>query len=281
MNAAEHLKGSQAREVSAWAWLKDWFRSPSGRALLAAEHELAQELVQGLFGYYTVQLGLLHDCEYLTGTRTTHRFLFNIDPGDMSDPRERAVCLIDALPIASRSVDVVVVPHGLEFHPQPDLILNEIERILVGEGHILLFGFNPWSLWGLSRWLRGETEEAPWCGRFLSVPQVNYWLEQLGFEIVQNRGFYFRPPLKRARMVERLALMESIGARCWPYFGGAYAVVARKRLLGVTPLVVDWATRRTLSPIGVPVPSTCARLPAQSTAEHAPETGPDSVARAA
>ena len=47
----------------------------------------------------------------------------------------------------------VVLPHVLEFEANPHQVLRESERVLIGEGHVVILGFNPWSLWGLWRLL--------------------------------------------------------------------------------------------------------------------------------
>ena len=55
----------------------------------------------------------------------------------------------DSLAIASDSVDAVVLPHTLEYEPEPHEILREVGRILSAEGHLIVFGFRPLSSWGL------------------------------------------------------------------------------------------------------------------------------------
>ncbi|MBK6906226.1 MAG: methyltransferase domain-containing protein [Rhodocyclaceae bacterium] len=44
------------------------------------------------------------------------------------------------LPFASNSIDLVVVPHTLEFDSNPHQVLREVERVLVPEGQVLVSG---------------------------------------------------------------------------------------------------------------------------------------------
>jgi ubiquinone/menaquinone biosynthesis C-methylase UbiE len=40
------------------------------------------------------------------------------------------------LPLAANSIDLVVMPHTLEFAPDPHQMLREVERVLVPEGQV-------------------------------------------------------------------------------------------------------------------------------------------------
>ena len=74
------------------------------------------------------------------------------------------------LPFASASLDLVVLPHVLEFLPDPHQMLREVERVLIPEGQVVIAGFNPLSLWGLRRYRPAQREGLfPWNGNYLSV----------------------------------------------------------------------------------------------------------------
>jgi ubiquinone/menaquinone biosynthesis C-methylase UbiE len=53
------------------------------------------------------------------------------------------------LPFATQSLDLVVLPHVLEFAAEPHQVLREVERVLIPEGQVIICGFNPSSLWGM------------------------------------------------------------------------------------------------------------------------------------
>jgi hypothetical protein len=107
-----------------------------------------------------------------------------------------------------------------------------------------LFGFNPWSLWGLCRAVFGWRDEPPWNGRFLSVDRVKDWLRLLGFDIVETKHFYFRPPVQAEWIQQRCGFIEAVGSWFWPYFGGVYYVVGRKRLVTLTPIALQVRRRK-------------------------------------
>ena len=49
----------------------------------------------------------------------------------------------DALPIATNSVEAVLLPHTLEHAARPHELLREVDRVLVGEGNVVICGFSP------------------------------------------------------------------------------------------------------------------------------------------
>src|SRR5690606_27896575 len=64
---------------------------------------------------------------------------------------------LDCLPVdetswafAPHSLDVVLLHHGLDFCLSPRSLLREASQAVRAGGHLLVFGFNPWSCWGLN-----------------------------------------------------------------------------------------------------------------------------------
>jgi hypothetical protein len=99
---------------------------------------------------------------------------------------------------------------------------------------LILFGFNPISLWGLTKLFRLK-RNVPWKGTFYSSLRITNWLQALGFKVEDPKTFCFRPPVGN-KMMERLAFLDSMGPLCWPYWGGSYILVAKKETALVKPL---------------------------------------------
>ena len=128
---------------------------------------------------------------------------------------------------------VCLLPHALEFASNPHQILREVQRVLVPEGHLIVAGFNPWSLWGVRRALKsGREAHYPWCGRFINLPRLKDWLALLGFEVAGGRMSCYAPPFSREQWLGRFRFMEAAGDRWWPIGGGVYFVDAVKRVPG-------------------------------------------------
>jgi SAM-dependent methyltransferase len=231
--------------------LRDWYASPLGRSLLGFEREELDKVLPGLFGFYLVQVGAAMD-EYLLGCSRIRLHIVMDDhrrvaeacaPGQLLGVYAHGA----TLPVQSDSVDVVVLPHTLEFEAAPHDTLREVERILVAEGHVVILGFNPWSLWGLWRLFRwNRRSHPPWHGVFRGTLRIKDWLALLGFDLLLSRSYFFRPPLHHAGMMRRLLWLERLGARLWPYLGGGYIIVARKRVVTLTPIKPRWRPRRSV-----------------------------------
>jgi SAM-dependent methyltransferase len=149
-----------------------------------------------------------------------------------------------ALPIQSDSVDVVVLPHTLEFADSPHAVLREVERILIPEGHVIILAFNPWSLWSFWRLASGWRGEAPWCGTFISMTRLRDWLTLLGLEAGESQGYFFQPPIRRDGVLERLRWLDRLCMKAIPVFGASNIIVAQKRVVTLTPIRPRWRPKR-------------------------------------
>lgn len=233
--------------------LRQWYRDQPGQWLIDFEREQLEDVLSQLFGYYLVQVGAVMEDDLLAASRIRNRIVLDerwpYDRPDNDDGRVRGMYgNADELPLQNDSVDVIVLPHMLEFEPEPHQVLRETERVLVSGGHVVITGFNPWSLWG-GRRLFGRVRRrsvAPWQGTFRSAMRIRDWLALLGFEVVTTRYCFFRPPLQRQAVMTRLAWLERLGGRWWPYLGGVYIIVARKEVVAMTPIRPRWRPRRSL-----------------------------------
>jgi len=227
--------------------LNEWFASPQGQYLLAREQEFFDHTVADIFGFNAVQLGL-SEYEFLRASRMPLRTVAGNKAGlkacksaegDKSAQYGKVRLIMDELPFDSSSLDMVVMPHVLEFNDNPHQILREVERVLMPEGHVIIAGFNPRSLWGVRRAL-GSKAGYPWRGNFISLPRMKDWLALLGFEVVAGRFACYAPPLLNPKLIQRLHFMEPAGDRWWAVCGGVYFLQAIKRVPGMRPIKPRW-----------------------------------------
>jgi len=116
--------------------------------------------------------------------------------------------------------------------------------VLRPEGHVVILGFNPMSLWGFRRLTARRPRVAPWCGKFFRLSRIKDWLALLDFETTHGTMLYYRPPLRNEGFMHRLHFLDKMGDRWWPMMAGVYLVVAKKRVVCVTPLPLSWKTKR-------------------------------------
>ncbi|MEQ8232722.1 MAG: methyltransferase domain-containing protein [Gammaproteobacteria bacterium] len=241
-------------EVVASDALVRWYRREPGAFVAATESHLLGNVLPDLFGFHIVQLGCHHVDDLLRSSRISHKV--RVELGGHPDEPVQLRCAEDALPLAASTVDVLVLPHVLEFADDPRRVLREAQRVLIGEGHLVVLGFSPWSWYGFSSLFLRWHGHAPWNGHFISTTRLKDWLQLLGFDIVALEHAGFRPPLRNGRLNRTTAFLERVGARLWPALGNFYVLVGKKRVEGVTPLRVSWKQRRRLLAGGVVEPST-------------------------
>ena len=212
-----------------------WLTTPLGQYLLAREQAYIDRTVADIFGYNALQLGL-PQFDLLRASRIASRL--HADP---SGPAELRADFRD-LPIASSSIDLVVLPHVLEFSDNPHQVLREVARVLMPEAQVLIACFNPWSLWGFRRAFGGRSGY-PWNGRFINLPRLKDWLTLLELEITGGQMCCYSPPCAAEKWLARFTFMEAAGDRWWPIAGGVYFLQAVKRVRGMRLIMPKWSDR--------------------------------------
>jgi SAM-dependent methyltransferase len=233
----------------------DWLQTPAGQYLLAWERAQLDSTVSDIFGYHALQLGLA-ELDGLHTNRMSHRWLA-LDQAGMAGSSAvwQPALLIDytALPFPSSCLDLVVLPHTLEFSADPHATLREVERVLVPEGRVVICGMNPTSLWGL-RQSRGQLYQRvggrrqfwPKGNDFIGYWRLRDWLGLLSFEVERGEFGCYRPALRSEKWWQRFEWMDHLGARWWPILGAAYFLVAVKRVRGMRLLETAWKSKPAL-----------------------------------
>lgn len=222
----------------------DWLATPLGRYVMSWESVRIDALVADIFGYNAAQLGI-PEFDFLRANRMPCRFRAGF--GEVAVFTDFA-----ALPFAAGSLDLVVLPHVLEFAANPHQVLREVERVLVPEGHLVITGFNPFSLFGLKRHFAGREVAFPWRGQYLSTRRLKDWLALLSFEMNRQASGCFLPAVVQQKWLDRLHCLDWAGDRWWPIGGGVYVIHAIKRVQGMRLIMPKWdlkARARALAPV--------------------------------
>lgn len=240
----------------------NWLKSPLGRYLIEREQNFFDHVVADIFGYYALQVELpVYD--FLRSNRMSWRGSAGLSAGCSlhCDPAH--------LPLLNHSIDLVALPHVLDFHSHPHQVLREVERVLVAEGRVVITGFNPWSLWGASRLLK-RRRGMPWQGNFHSLSRIKDWLALLGLEPTAGRIYCYAPPFASASWREQFDFMEFAGDRWWPVGGAVYCLEAIKRVRSVRLITPGWRVPKPI-PVAVAEP---ARTQTAATPPASKRVGP-------
>jgi hypothetical protein len=239
------LVGAEA--LASHVGLNAWFDGPLGKAVSRSAVEKSSELIPRTYYPTGLQLG-----------PGPEDFLSKVDIGlaiyspsvGMSNPQHVVTTASEALPFSARSIELLVLPHTLDFANEPHVALREASLILAAEGILVVCGFNRWSLWGLRRAVTPHPRPSPWSGDFLSPARVQDWMRLLGLEILGGKMMFYQLPVSATELLRKTDFLEKAGDRWWPLLGGIYLLVARKKRLGLAGTKAKMARHR---PFGIDV----------------------------
>jgi SAM-dependent methyltransferase len=260
--------------------LSEFLRSPPGRYVLDWERQHLDAAVADIFGYHALQLGL-PQIDTLRENRMPLRFCAARhlpEEGEGSEGNRVAVInRYEELPFATHSIDLVVMPHILEFAADPHQVLREVERVLVPEGHVVITGFNPYSMWGARQYMSrlGASAYLPRAGRFIALPRIKDWLKLLSFDVERGRFGCYAPSVRGDRWLARWRFMEKAGDRWWPFLGALYMLTAVKRVRGMRLVGAVW--KRKEEPVRRLAPAATTRAMLTAEGQTAVVIAPDAA----
>jgi SAM-dependent methyltransferase len=194
--------------------------------------------VADVFGFHAVQIGLPQINTLRENRMPLHALLMHSN--DSFEYAKRFNWhLIEGnsveLPFANESIDLIVLPHVLEFAADPHQILREVDRVLRPEGRLIISGFNPASLWGVRQYLSRliGNPYLPRDGQFMSLIRVKDWLQLLNFSLDRGHFGCYKLPMQGESAMNRMDFLEPMGNRWWPILGAVFLVSAIKRHKGM------------------------------------------------
>ena len=150
--ASQHRQGADLS-------LREWYASLLGQSMLPLLGEQVGVALKGVFGYRGLQFGAVGLApKLIEGSGIYHALLAD----DLAGADSQLVAAPDALPVASGRLDLLVLFHTLDFHPEPHPILREADRVLADDGHLVVVGFNPRGVWAPARLALRWHRRLPW-----------------------------------------------------------------------------------------------------------------------
>jgi len=206
-----------------------WFDTKNGQRLLNAEEAILSDFLEDKFGYFSLQTHTLGR-NLLKQTRMNHHIM-------MEGPDRNIVCSSMHLPFEKDSIDLIISQHQLEKIGNIQALFSEFFRVIIPGGRVVILSFNPFSFAGL-RNLTCFDNFSPWNQKFISLSAAQKILKEEGFTVEEGRMVDYQPLFSDNASDHNL--FEDVGARWLPLFGNVYFIVARKDVVGVTPLRPKW-----------------------------------------
>lgn len=225
-------------------WLSD---HDLGRYFIDAEQHFFKKILAESRGKQAVLVGTPHQESLMMTTPISQRTL--ISP---INHYEKNIKLIEGdlheLPILTGSVELVLLPHTLEFTDNPRKLLAECCRIVKPEGLLMISTFNPYSLWSIQTLLNDQPSNS-WTHNRIYSQQLKNWLKLADFMIESHTSFLYSPPLKRSTWRKKLSFLEVLGSKFLPKMGGVNVLLARAKVIPLTPIRLKWKQQLSALPL--------------------------------
>jgi ubiquinone/menaquinone biosynthesis C-methylase UbiE len=145
-------------------------------------------------------------------------------------PRTVQCCLASAesLPFDSETFDIVIAVTALCFVEDPRRAVQEAARVLRPGGRLIIGELGRYSLWALSRRIRGWFGASTWRkARFWSMAGLQQLVGQAGLRFHSARGCVYYPPLEPVAclMVKAEHALSRLGS-----FGAAFLAVRADKI---------------------------------------------------
>lgn len=210
-----------------------WINTPSACRLLSLEAGWLREVVSDFHGVHLAYAGIDLTPRFLKRANIHHRFRLGLPW--QADHGFDARMNDDSWPFLDRSLDVVILQHGLDFSARPHQMLREATRVLVPSGYIVIVGFNPYSLFGVIRRLKFYSSQLPWVVNPVGTGRLKDWLTILDFRIESISPVSHIWPVLAGTSVASRRMDRMLAGNTW-LPANAYILVARKTVAGMTPI---------------------------------------------
>lgn len=201
-----------------------WRDMPWGDYFRDALTQQLQPYLGKLYGFHMLKIGNL-SAEINTGNCAISHQVNVGSEGELL----HVLANPGQLPFEAKSIDACLLAHTLAWDQDPHRVLREVDRVLIDDGWMIISGFNPFSLLGITKLLPGIQRKAPWSGRMFSQMRLLDWLGLLNYEVVYRTRFQVVPWHRQGG--------KMISAHL-PALGCLNIVVARKRTFPLTPTKV-------------------------------------------
>jgi SAM-dependent methyltransferase len=209
------------------SFLFAWYQTPRGKLLQQLEADYLQRSIPVSCQQIVLQIGGLGwENDFIDCSLYKNYTVLDAKNVGCNEARKIQAKSYN-LPLKSESVDMIIVPHLLEFDANRFQTIREVERVLKPEGIVLVLNFNPWSIWVRYQYVWDKKMADTWRGQFISRSRILDWLKVLNFEVTVSSQFNFN---------SITSTHGKLIANRHSFTATAYAVKAIKRRYNLIPL---------------------------------------------
>jgi SAM-dependent methyltransferase len=132
------------------------------------------------------------------------------------------------LPLANKSVDLVLIVHALEFTSHPREMIQEVWRVLTDGGRLLLIVPNRMSTWA-------RMEKTPFGqGHAYTLSQLHQFLKENSFTPLREENALYIPPSQSRFFLSTASAWEKLGHKWFRNLSGVLIIEASKQVYAKT-----------------------------------------------
>ncbi|MRI34170.1 hypothetical protein EOPP23_14345 [Endozoicomonas sp. OPT23] len=218
--------------------ISEWLATGAGQYLLESEKRIINQELNYIFGYHAVELSVSSEFQLLADSQVSRNFRFSTSP----ENRQTSQLALDCFqwPVKPASLDLVLLHHLIETSDRPHRLLSEAGNTIIPGGKMIVVGFNPWSLYQLTRLFSSKARRRFQGIHCISSRRMKDWLTLLGFRVEKIHQSAYLFPLNRLMKKKRSDLLEKQCSRWFLPFGSFYIIVATRETPGMTPIKSSW-----------------------------------------
>ena len=253
--------------------LNRWYSSRLGQTIFEEEQAVAADLFKEYQGTRILQLSTQDEFARAPSSPFRH-FFQRVRTTQGKEGIAGFMARYDQLPFAESSLDIVLIHHVLEHVENPQQVLKEAARVVTESGFVVVFVFNPFSSLGCRRmfdaWLRPRRASARWN---LSSYRLADWLKFVDFTPLQCRYLSHLAFLNRPATLNLRRRTKTLCSRLNLPSAPVYCMVARKDVLNMRMIEIDWKSNMFKRALAVAKPLPQALTPTQHTTGPSIEKG--------
>lgn len=219
----------------------EWYHATTlGQILQTIEASYLQSSLNPTYNQKILQVGLL-GCENLYIDEIfIHNFVL-VSAEHRGEPYTKQVITgyPNALPVATASIDILILPHVIDFEIDKHKVLHEVERVLKPNGRLFVLGFNPWSVHGILQYL--PRRSSFWQLNFISCYRLLDWLSLLKFDAEYSAAF----SIASSKVIQK---PNSFFSKSRANLSFAFGIKAVKRTYTLIPITPKWVSAPGLVP---------------------------------
>ena len=224
-----------SRMIQHWG---QWFEQPLGKNILHVENQLFKKILSTFYGKHSLLIGVSQQSILLENSIATYHSLLSILPG-----KHHSYYYIEGdyyeLPFLTGSIDLVLLPHTLECVDNPQNLITEACRVVKPGGGIIISGFNPYSFWGLRKFLSTKKAHV-YPNHFVHACSVKKWLQLSDFETTKQMQYFFWGNGCSDQNAKHVVAENWISKMGGSLFGSLYTILAEAKRIPLTPVRLRW-----------------------------------------